>query len=142
MHFNHLEQFKPRPGERYIIVEAGEPKAVVINYEDYQMIMGDDEYDGMVPMEASMPSPLEGSETKEDHEFPFDMPDFLEETEPMKNMADDMEEELEPVDVGPQEAEINEPVIEPEQHEEEKREKVEDLKNELKRELTLDDLPF
>ncbi len=138
MHFNSLEQFKPRPGERYIIVEAGQPKAVVINYEDYQMIMGDDEYKAGVPMEASMhsPSPLEGSEAEEDQGFPFDIPDFLEETEEVKSMASDMEEQVEPVEET-QEAEINEP-----EEDEDKREEVEDLKNELKRELTLDDLPF
>lgn len=134
MHFNFLEQFKPKHGERYIIVESGEPKAVVLSYEDYQMIMGED--NGGVSIKETPIS--ETSKTEMEQEFPFDMPGFLEETELIEK---NMEEKIEPVNE-PREAEVNESIEEVAQTEEKKREDVEDLKNELKRELTLDDLPF
>lgn len=37
MDFN---QFKPMEGERYIIVENGEPVAVLISFKDYQKFFG------------------------------------------------------------------------------------------------------
>lgn len=134
MHFNFLEQFKPKHGERYIIVESGEPKAVVLSYEDYRMIIGEDN-GALPPMETPM---SKAEKTEMEQEFPFDMPSFLEETEVIEK---NMEEKIEPVNE-PREAEVNESIEEVAQTEEKKKEEVEDFKNELKRELTLDDLPF
>ena len=36
MDFEQIKQLVPQNGERYILVEDGKPKAVLISFEDYQ----------------------------------------------------------------------------------------------------------
>ncbi len=89
-----FKQFKPKNGEKYIIIEDGQPMAVILSFEDYQKMVG------------SNPLPAK--------EFDFVAPELPEEV--------NTEEET------------------PTGHS--RQEEVEELKNELKRELTVDDLPF
>ena len=36
MEFEQIKQLVPQNGERYILIEDGKPKAVLISFEDYQ----------------------------------------------------------------------------------------------------------
>ena len=36
MEFEQIKQLVPQNGERYILVEDGKPKAVLVSFEDYQ----------------------------------------------------------------------------------------------------------
>ena len=91
MDFKSLKQFKPRDGEKYIIVEDGEPTAVLISFDDYRKMSGknNDPFVGQPPL-------IEANNIE------------------AENLA----------------------------VEETERQEVEELKEQLKKELTIDDLPF
>jgi len=118
MEFDFLKQFNPKKGERYIIVENNKPMAVVLSFSDYQGILNNTNENVVV--------------SKNTNNIP--------KAEEIENYEEDL---LSPVSEGETEIDFNEDIEEEtEEIVEENKQKVEDLKNELKRELTLDDLPF
>lgn len=132
MNFKQLKNFAPQEGERYIIVENGEPSAVLLSFDDYQkMVYNKDK------ALTDNPGHKEGS--GQDLEMP-EIPDFFEEeTSPL-------EEELETSDVPEEnlapENEEDDDEENDEDDDEDNQEEKEALKQELRNELTLDDLPF
>lgn len=117
----------PQGGERYIIVEKGKPSLVVMSFEDYQKIKGN-------PCGKKR-------EEGEEEEAAFEI-----EGEPFA-----ISEEEEPIGQGPEEPSSAEAVgsdriVAAEQDfslvDDSERQEVEALKEELNRELTLEDLPF
>jgi len=118
MQFEFLKQFNPKTGERYIIVEDGKPEAVVLSFADYQEITNGKIFNN----------------NKEAEYFNnIDLP------EPALSEAEGPELDEEEITDATTETEID---FNNEEIAQGNKQKVEELKNELKRELTLDDLPF
>lgn len=123
MQFQDLNQFKPKKGERFIIVENGSPAAVLLSFEDYQSITESEQ-------ELVLPSNIE-EKAKSEPEIDFDQFDFNEE-----------ESEEAPAE---KEEDFLSGQKEKEEEKEDQPEEIDSdvkLDPEAKKDLTLEDLPF
>lgn len=93
MNFNNLKQFKPRNGEKYIIVEDGEPVAVILSYQDYQAMNGNLVGSVSFPQEESREEAKESKSDEEVVEMPAAVPDAPE-PEDVKEKVEELKNEL------------------------------------------------
>lgn len=125
MNFKEIDNFNPRKGERYIFVEQGKAKAVLLSFDDYQkMVYSEDS--------KQKKNPARQNSLEQSPKMP-EIPDFFEEE------ASPAEEEAAEPEV---KQEFSEPAVVENEEPEGNVEEKEALKQELRNELTLDDLPF
>jgi len=69
MNFNQIKQLTPKNGERMILIENGEPTAVLVSFEDYQKLANHS-----MPIMPAMPAVKENTPNPTVEAFQEDAP--------------------------------------------------------------------